>query len=43
MGFVAAAYLVIVALFVGYALTLIARQRVIAELAGAAGLREDRP
>ena len=35
MGYVAAAYLVVAALFVGYALTLIGRQRVIAELADA--------
>lgn len=36
MGFVTAAYLVVAALFALYALTLTARQRVIAELADAA-------
>ncbi len=41
MGYVAAAYLITMALFVGYALTLIGRQRVIADLADAVGLREE--
>jgi hypothetical protein len=41
MGFVAAAYLIIMVLFVGYAFTLIGRQRTISELADAAGLREE--
>jgi hypothetical protein len=41
MGYVVAAYLVIVALFAGYAITLAGRQRTIADLADAAGLREE--
>ncbi|MDR7537668.1 MAG: hypothetical protein QN183_15090 [Armatimonadota bacterium] len=35
MGFVAAAYLIVAALFVAYVLTLIGRQRLIAEMADA--------
>ncbi|MDR7522237.1 MAG: hypothetical protein QN168_07235 [Armatimonadota bacterium] len=42
MGFVAAAYLIVTALFAGYALTLAGRQRLIADLAEAAGLEEAR-
>ena len=41
MGFVVAAYLIVAALFVGYVWTLSARQRVIAEMADAVGLREE--
>ncbi len=41
MGYVAAAYLLVVALFVGYGLTLIARQRTIADLADAARHQEE--
>ena len=40
MGFVIAAYLLVAALFVGYALTLTARQRLITDLAEAVGARE---
>jgi hypothetical protein len=39
MGFVAAAYLVVAGLFAGYVWTLVARQRVIADMADAAGLK----
>jgi hypothetical protein len=39
MGYVAGAYLVILALFAGYAVTLVGRQRTISDLADAAGLR----
>lgn len=42
MGFVAAAYLIVAGLFLGYVWTLVARQRVIAEMAEAAGLRGGR-
>ncbi len=41
MGYVAAAYLVVVVLFVGYGLTLIARQRTITDLADAAGYQDE--
>jgi hypothetical protein len=43
MGFVAAAYLVVAALFAGYVWTLVARQRVIADMADAAGMQKERP
>lgn len=43
MGYVIAAYLVVAALAVGYGLTLAARQRMIADLADAAGVREGPP
>jgi hypothetical protein len=43
MGFVAAAYLTIAALFVGYVLTLTARQRLIADMTEAAGTLKERP
>lgn len=42
MGYVAAAYVVVAALFAGYALTLTARQRLIAELTDAVGTRKGR-
>jgi hypothetical protein len=42
MGFVAAAYLIVAALFAGYVLTLLARQRVIADMAEAAGALKER-
>ena len=41
MAFVIAAYLIAAALFGGYALTLAARQRLIAELSEAAGPSPD--
>lgn len=40
MGYVAAAYLAAAALFVGYALTLAARQRLIADLTEAVATRQ---
>lgn len=43
MGYVAAAYIVIAALFAGYGLTLVARQRLIADLSDAAGTPQGRP
>jgi hypothetical protein len=43
VGFVAAAYLLVAALFAGYVFTLAARQRVIADMAEAAGAQEERP
>lgn len=42
MGYVAAAYIVIAALFAGYALTLVARQRLIADLSNAARPSQER-
>ncbi|MDI6771060.1 MAG: hypothetical protein QME77_00540 [bacterium] len=42
MGYVAAAYIVVAALFAGYAMTLVARQRLIADLSDAAGTRQGR-
>ena len=42
MGFVVAAYLIVSALFAGYVWTLLARQRVIAEMAEAAGTQKER-
>ncbi len=42
MGYVAAAYIVIAGLFAGYALTLKARQRLIADLSDAAGTPQGR-
>ncbi len=41
MGYVAAAYLVVLTLFVGYGLTLMTRQRTITDLADAAGHQEE--
>ena len=41
MGYVAAAYLVVLALFVGYGLTLIGRQGTITDLADAVGHQEE--
>lgn len=38
MGYVIAAYLLMMALFIAYALTLAARQRLITDLADAAGV-----
>ncbi|MDR7418707.1 MAG: hypothetical protein QN178_07325 [Armatimonadota bacterium] len=43
MGFVVAAYLVVAALFAGYAITLAARQRLIADMAEAATTPKERP
>jgi hypothetical protein len=43
MGYVVAAYLLVALLFAGYALTLAARQRLIAELADAAGVPGSKP
>lgn len=42
MGYVAAAYIVVAALFAGYAMSLVARQRLIAELSDAAGPSQER-
>jgi len=42
VGYVAAAYIVVAALFAGYAMTLVARQRLIAELSEAAGPSQER-
>ena len=41
MGYVSVAYLLVAAVFAGYVLTLLGRQRVIADMAEAAALRED--
>jgi hypothetical protein len=41
MAYVVAAYLVVAGLFAGYVWTLAARQRMIADMAEAVGLRED--
>lgn len=43
MGFVVAAYLIAAALFAGYILTLLARQRMISDLAEAVRSREAPP
>jgi len=42
VGYVAAAYMVVAALFAGYAMTLVARQRLIAELSDALGPSPER-
>lgn len=42
MGYVVAAYIVVAALFAGYALTLVARQRLISDLSDAADTRQGR-
>lgn len=42
MGYVVAAYLLVAVVFAGYVRTLWGRQRVIADMAEAAGLREER-
>lgn len=42
MAYVAAAYIVVAALFAGYILTLVARQRLISDLSDAAETRQGR-